>query len=151
MAQHGVNCAAAFSVIRLEGGEQTMQVDRIDHLVLTVKNISVSVDFYTKVMGMNKVTFGEGRVALTFGKQKINLHQQGSEFEPKAKNVKTGSADLCFIVKEPIESLIKDLTLMNVEVIEGPVNRTGATGKIISAYFRDPDGNLIEISNYVSM
>lgn len=128
-----------------------MQVDRIDHIVLTVKDISATVDFYTTIMSMKKVVFGQGRVALTFGNQKINLHQQGKEFEPKAENVETGSADLCFIVKEPIELVIKELIEKNITLIEGPVNRTGATGKIVSAYFRDPDGNLIEVSNYANM
>ncbi len=128
-----------------------MQVDRIDHIVLTVKDITATVDFYTTIMGMNKVVFGQDRIALTFGKQKINLHQQGKEFEPKAKNVKAGSADLCFIVKEPIEIVIKSLVENNIPLIEGPVTRTGAIGEIISAYFRDPDGNLIEVSNYANM
>ncbi len=128
-----------------------MQVDRIDHLVLTVKNIDTTVNFYVSVMGMKKLVFGEGRVALSFGNQKINLHQLGSEFEPKAKNVKSGSADLCFIINQSIEQAIKHLSACKVPVIAGPVNRTGAVGKIISAYFRDPDGNLIEVSNYASM
>ena len=127
-----------------------MHVDRLDHLVLTVKDINATVDFYTTVMGMEKVEFGEGRVALTFGNQKINLHQLGHEFEPKAANVKNGSADLCFIIATDIVEAIEQLQAQAVEVIEGPVYRTGATGKIISAYFRDPDGNLIEISNYLS-
>ena len=113
-----------------------MQVDRIDHIVLTVKDITATVDFYTTIMGMKKVVFGQDRIALTFGKQKINLHQQGKEFEPKAKNVKAGSADLCFIVKEPIEIVIKSLVENNIPLIEGPVTRTGAIGEIISAYFR---------------
>jgi len=125
-----------------------MQVDRIDHLVLTVKNIEETIQFYTSVMGMEKVLFGEGRVALSFGCQKINLHELGNEFEPKAQNVKNGSADLCFIIDTPIEDAIDELKNKGVQIIEGPVPRTGATGKINSAYFRDPDGNLIEVSNY---
>lgn len=128
-----------------------MQVDRIDHLVLTVKDIEVTTRFYESIMGMEKVTFGEDRVALSFGRQKINLHQQGNEFEPKASNIKSGSADLCFIINTPIEQAIAHLADCGIPLIEGPVNRTGATGKIISAYFRDPDGNLIEISNYVNI
>lgn len=128
-----------------------MQIERIDHLVLTVKNIDATVNFYTSVMGMEKVVFGEGRVALSFGNQKINLHQLGNEFEPKAANVKSGSADLCFIVKQPIEQVMTHLRACKVPVIEGPVNRTGAMGKIVSVYFRDPDGNLIEVSNYINM
>jgi len=128
-----------------------VQVDRVDHLVLTVKDIDKTVNFYESVMGMKKVVFGEGRIALSFGSQKINLHQLGEEFEPKAENVKSGSADLCFIINEPIEQAIKNLSECHIPIIEGPVSRTGAKGKIISAYFRDPDGNLIEVSNYSSM
>jgi len=122
-----------------------VQVERIDHLVLIVKSIDTTVDFYTSVMGMEKVVFGEGRVGLSFGKQKINLHQLG------ASNVEPGCADLCFIVGQPISQVIERLAKCNVPVIEGPVKRTGAIGKIVSAYFRDPDGNLIEVSNYESM
>ncbi|MCP4877595.1 MAG: VOC family protein [Gammaproteobacteria bacterium] len=127
-----------------------MQINRIDHLVLTVANIDHSVEFYTRVMGMEKVIFGDGRVALTFAGQKINLHQLGNEFAPHADNIRTGSADLCFIIDTPLSRAIEQLFQHNVEVIEGPVKRTGARGGIISAYLRDPDGNLIEISNYVT-
>ncbi|MDF2178615.1 VOC family protein [Aliiglaciecola sp. CAU 1673] len=125
-----------------------MQVARIDHLVLTVKDIAATVDFYTRVMGMQKVVFGEGRIALTFGQQKINLHQWGHEFEPKASKVMPGSADLCFIIKDDIHHVIAQLQQDKVALIEGPVSRTGAIGKILSVYFRDPDGNLIEVSNF---
>ncbi len=125
-----------------------MQVNRLDHLVLTVRDIETTVAFYTRVLGMQKVVFGEGRVALVFGQQKINLHPLGGEFEPKAANVAAGSADLCFIIEQPVASAIKHLESMHVPVLEGPVSRTGATGNILSVYFRDPDGNLIEVSNY---
>ena len=125
-----------------------MKIERIDHLVLTVKSIDATVDFYTSVMGMKKMVFGGGRVALSFGEQKINLHQLGSECEPKAGNVEAGSADLCFIISLPISQAIDHLAACNIPLVEGPVNRTGAIGKIVSAYFRDPDGNLIEVSNY---
>lgn len=128
-----------------------MQVDRIDHLVLTVRDIDASVSFYQSVMGMKKIVFGQGRVALSFGKQKINLHQLGSEFEPKASNVMSGSADLCFIISTSIDSAIEHLNNCGVTVIEGPVSRTGANGEIQSVYFRDLDGNLIEVSNYQNM
>jgi len=128
-----------------------MKVDRIDHLVLTVKDISETVQFYSSAMGMEKVVFGEGRIALSFGKQKINLHQLGKEFEPKAQNVKPGSADLCFVIETPVEQAIGHLESMGIKVIKGPVQRTGALGKIKSAYFRDPDGNLIEVSNYANV
>ena len=100
---------------------------------------------------MKKVSFGESRVALSFESQKINLHQLGNEFEPKASNVQAGSADLCFVIKQPIEHAIKHLLSCKVTVIEGPVIRTGAKGKITSVYFRDPDGNLIAVSNYATI
>ncbi len=125
-----------------------MKLDRIDHLVLTVKDIAITVDFYTTVLCMEKVSFGEGRVALVFGNQKINLHQLGNEFEPKAQNVMPGSVDLCLITLTPINDAIKHIKSCGVNIIEGPVNRTGAKGSIISVYFRDPDQNLIEVSNY---
>ncbi|WP_339727026.1 VOC family protein [uncultured Gimesia sp.] len=125
-----------------------MEVDHLDHLVLTVKDIPRSLAFYESVLGMQRVSFGAGRFALTFGNQKINLHEVGHEFEPKASHVQAGSADLCFIIKTPVEEAIEDLQSQGVEIIAGPVQRTGAMGKLISAYFRDPDGNLIEVSNY---
>lgn len=125
-----------------------MKTNRIDHLVLTVADIERTLEFYQRVLGMEKIVFGEGRVALCFGQQKINLHQRGSEFEPKAGKVQVGSADLCFIVDDPIEDAIESLLAQGVDIIDGPVKRSGATGAIVSAYFRDPDENLIEISNY---
>ena len=123
-------------------------ITHLDHLVLTVKDIPRSVDFYTKVLGMNEVVFGVGRVALSFGRQKINLHEEGQEFEPKAMRPTPGSADLCFISDPSIESLTSTLVSQGIEIVEGPVSKTGACGPIRSIYFRDPDGNLIEISNY---
>ncbi len=127
-----------------------LNINRIDHLVLTVKDIDETVRFYTSVMGMEKIEFGEGRIALAFGQQKINLHQLGNEFEPKAQHVGAGSADLCFIIDTPIQQAIDGLAAKGINILEGPVYRTGALGNIISAYFRDPDGNLIEVSNYVN-
>ena len=126
-----------------------MKISKLDHLVLTVKDIQNTCDFYEKVLGMKVVTFGEGRKALQFGNQKINLHQIGMEFEPKAKHPTPGSADLCFISESPIEDVAAHLTKNNISILEGPVYRTGALGKIHSIYFRDPDQNLIEVSNYV--
>ncbi|ELU06389.1 hypothetical protein CAPTEDRAFT_94698 [Capitella teleta] len=128
-----------------------MQVNRIDHLVLTVNDIEETVQFYTSVMGMEKIEFGAGRVALRFGQQKINLHELGNEFEPKAHTVASGSADLCFIIDTPLQEAMDHLAAKGVQVIEGPVQRTGALGKILSTYFRDPDGNLIEVSNYIDI
>jgi len=125
-----------------------MQTKRIDHLVLTVADIERTVAFYRRVMGMSRVDFGDNRVALGFGQQKINLHQSGNEFEPKAGRVQAGSADLCFIIEDPVDKAIEGLQARGIDIIDGPVIRTGACGEIVSAYFRDPDGNLIEVSNY---
>lgn len=123
----------------------------LDHLVLTVRDISRTCDFYRDVLGMEVVTFrpadGTERSALSFGRQKINLHQAGAEFEPKADAPQPGSADLCFLSGTPVEDWVVHLKGCGVEVIEGPVRRTGATGPILSVYIRDPDGNLIEVSN----
>ena len=124
-----------------------MQIDRLDHLVLTVRDIDASIDFYTRVLGMRAVTFGAGRKALAFGAQKINLHHAGGEFEPKAERPTPGSADLCFIVATPLEAVAEQLRQQAVEILEGPVQRTGAGGPILSLYLRDPDLNLIELSN----
>jgi len=124
-----------------------MQIDHIDHLVLTVADIEKTVDFYSRMLGMQAVAFGEGRKALAFGNQKINLHQAGREFEPKAERPTPGSADLCFIVATPLDRVIAHLETQGVSIVEGPVQRTGATGPIRSVYLRDPDQNLIELSN----
>jgi catechol 2,3-dioxygenase-like lactoylglutathione lyase family enzyme len=126
----------------------TIVIDRIDHLVLTVRSIESSCAFYSRVLGMEVVTFGAGRKALAFGAQKINLHQAGHEFEPKALNPVPGSADLCLIAATPLSDVIACLAGCEVPILEGPVRRTGATGPIRSVYFRDPDHNLIEVSNY---
>jgi catechol 2,3-dioxygenase-like lactoylglutathione lyase family enzyme len=127
-----------------------MKVNRFDHVVLTVASVDATVDFYTRVLGMSAVTFGGGRQALRFGTSKINLHQAGHEFEPKARRPTPGSADLCFIVDDPVEDVMAQLAAAGVAIEEGPAARTGATGELISCYFRDPDGNLIELSNYQS-
>ena len=127
-----------------------IDVERLDHLVLTVKDIDITVDFYQTVLGMEKIVFGEGRVALAFGQQKINLHQLGNEFEPKAGQVQAGSADLCFIIKQPLAEAVAHIEACGVSLLERPVARTGAQGKIMSIYLRDPDQNLIELSNYIS-
>jgi catechol 2,3-dioxygenase-like lactoylglutathione lyase family enzyme len=124
-----------------------MNIDRLDHLVLTVQNIEVTCEFYTKVLGMQVITFGQNRKALKFGQQKINLHQVGQEFEPKALHPTSGSADLCFITKIPMQQIIRHVRSCKVEILEDPIERTGATGKLLSIYLHDPDGNLIELSN----
>ncbi|XP_022319616.2 glyoxalase domain-containing protein 5 homolog [Crassostrea virginica] len=124
------------------------KIDNIDHFVITVKDINKTCDFYSKVLGMDVTTFKGNRKALSFGSQKINIHEHGKEFEPKADLPTPGSADVCFITSENLNSVIKHLQKCNVTITEGPVERTGATGPITSVYFRDPDNNLIEISNY---
>lgn len=125
-----------------------MRIDRFDHLVLTVRDVEATCSFYARVLGMEVVTFGEGRKALAFGRQKINLHQAGREFEPKAALPTPGSADLCLIAEVALDDVIAHLGACGVAIIDGPVMRTGATGPIRSVYFRDPDSNLIEVSNY---
>jgi catechol 2,3-dioxygenase-like lactoylglutathione lyase family enzyme len=126
-----------------------MQIDRLDHLVLTVRNIETTCEFYSRALGMEIITFDQGRKALGFGQQKINLHQAGKEFEPKAMHPTPGSADLCFITTTPLIKVIDHLAECKVNILEGPVPRTGAAGPMASIYLRDPDGNLIEISNYL--
>jgi catechol 2,3-dioxygenase-like lactoylglutathione lyase family enzyme len=124
-------------------------LDRLDHFVLTVADIDATCAFYTRVLGMEVQTFGPlRRKALHFGRQKINLHQRGKEFEPKAANPLPGSADLCFIANGPLDAVIAHLKASGVTIELGPVDRTGATGAIRSVYIRDPDQNLIEISTY---
>jgi catechol 2,3-dioxygenase-like lactoylglutathione lyase family enzyme len=125
-----------------------MRVVSLDHLVLTVRSVEATCAFYAGVLGMEVVTFGAARKALAFGSQKINLHEQGKEFEPKAAQPTPGSADLCFINDSPLSEVIERLNSLSVPILEGPVARTGAVGPIRSVYFRDPDANLIEVSVY---
>ena len=124
-----------------------MRIEVLDHLVLTVAEIDRTCDFYERVLGMEPVVFGEGRHALAFGTQKINLHEAGREFEPKASVPTPGSADLCFLTNSSVAEVVEHLEANSVEIIEGPVRRTGAIGPITSVYVRDPDGNLIEVSS----
>jgi catechol 2,3-dioxygenase-like lactoylglutathione lyase family enzyme len=125
-----------------------IRIDRLDHLVLTVRDIDATCDFYVRVLGMKAVTFAEGRRALEFGRQKINLHRAGREFSPRAEHPVPGSADLCFVSAAPLAGAIAHLEACGVQIIEGPVERTGALGAMLSVYFRDPDRNLIELSEY---
>ena len=127
-----------------------MLITALDHLVLTVADIPRSVDFYTRVLGMQEITFGEGRIALLFGQQKINLHQQGQEILSNAKNAACGTADLCLLTDTPLETVLQELQQQGIAPISGIVPRTGAVGKIESVYLRDPDGNLLEISRYIA-
>ena len=117
----------------------------LDHLVLTVRDIAATRRFY-EVLGMEYREFGEGRRALHFGRQKINLHQAGKEFEPKAAVALPGTADLCFLVDVPAAEVVERLRRQGIAVLQGPVERTGAQGRLRSVYCRDPDGNLIELS-----
>ena len=126
-----------------------MEIDHIDHVVLTVRSIDVTCEFYTRVLGMRVATFAGGRKALAFGRQKFNLHEAGREFEPKADRPTPGSIDLCLITSTPLADVIAHLRRCEVAILEGPVDKTVATGPIRSVYFRDPDANLIEVSNYV--
>lgn len=125
-------------------------IDAIDHLVLTVRDLEKTRIFYCDVLGMRFERFGEGRQALHFGAQKINLHIKGQELEPKAHTALPGTADLCFRISVPIEKMHTQLQNAGIDILEGPVKRTGATGSIISLYVRDPDLNLIELSVYDS-
>jgi catechol 2,3-dioxygenase-like lactoylglutathione lyase family enzyme len=127
-----------------------MDIDRIDHIVMTVKSIDATCAFYERVLGMQRVTFAGGRYALAFGRQKINLHESGREFEPKAHVAAPGTLDVCLITTTPLADVIEHLARCDVAIIEGPVSKTGAAGPIRSVYFRDPDDNLIEVSNYVT-
>jgi catechol 2,3-dioxygenase-like lactoylglutathione lyase family enzyme len=126
-----------------------MEIDRIDHIVLTVFDLERTCDFYSRVLGMKIVKFGEGRTALSFGRQKLNLHLFGREFEPKALKPTPGSIDLCFVTETPLDEVIAHVKSCDVKIAEGPVPKTGATGPMSSIYIRDPDGNLVEISNYL--
>ncbi|WJD60163.1 VOC family protein [Pseudomonas kurunegalensis] len=121
-------------------------IDHLDHLVLTTVDIDACRDFYTRVLGMQPETFGAGRLAFRFGNQKINVHVRGCEFEPKAHLPVPGALDLCFIASIPLEVVIAHLRKVHWPIVEGPVQRTGATGPIRSVYLRDPGLNLIEIA-----
>lgn len=125
-----------------------MHIDRIDHVVLTVRDIDITCAFYERALGMKAVTFSGGRRALEFGQQKFNLHQVGKEFEPKADRPTVGSADFCLITTVPIAEVVAHLRECGVRILQGPVERTGAIGTLVSVYFRDPDENLVEVSNY---
>jgi catechol 2,3-dioxygenase-like lactoylglutathione lyase family enzyme len=127
-----------------------MKIDSLDHVVLTVKDIDATCRFYAEVLGMEIVTFGENRKALSFGSQKINLQQLGRESTLRAEKPTPGSADVCFISSVPLADVTAHLNFCGVNLIGGPVERNGARGLMMSVYFRDPDMNLVEVSNYVS-
>lgn len=125
-----------------------IKIDRLDHLVLTVRDMNATIMFYELALGMEVITFGENRKALAFGQQKINLHPYSAAYNPRAAFPTPGSADLCFITRTPLSEVLAHLERMGVAIEEGPVPRTGAMGPITSLYFRDPDENLIEVSTY---
>jgi len=125
-----------------------VHIDRIDHLVLTVADLDRTVAFYTAVLGMTAETFGEGRTALRFGQQKINLHVAGAEFEPRAARPGPGTADFCLVTETPVEQVQAELAAHGVPVEVGPVTKQGALGAMHSVYLRDPDDNLVEVSVY---
>ena len=124
-----------------------MHIDHLDHLVLTVADIDRSCLFYSQILGMKVITFNGNRKALRFGQQKINLHPAGGEYPPTAAHPTPGSADLCLIATTPLDVVMTELRDRDIDIIDGPVQRTGATGPMLSVYIRDPDGNLIEIAN----
>ncbi len=124
-------------------------ISGIDHFVLTAGDVDATIDFYTRVLGMTAETFGAGRRALSFGNQKINLHQAGAEFEPRARLATPGSADFCLLSDLPVAEIALHLAAEGIEIIAGPVAKIGAAGALLSIYFRDPDGNLVEVSNQV--
>ena len=124
-----------------------MRVTAIDHVVLTVGDIDTTIAFYERALGMRAVTFGEGRRALSFGEQKLNLHQAGREFEPHARVATAGSVDVCFRTDLPLDEVVAHLRREGIAIELGPVAKTGARGPLRSVYFRDPDGNLVEVAN----
>lgn len=126
-----------------------MRVQRIDHVVLTVVDLDRTIQFFERVLGMTAVSFGEGRRALTFGDQKLNLHQAGREFEPKALRPTPGAIDLCLTTDVPLEEVAAHLRACSIAIELGPVDKIGARRALRSLYFRDPDGNLVEVSNEV--
>lgn len=126
-----------------------MNIHRLDHFVLTVRDIEATIQFYQSVMGMRKVVASDHRAVLAFGQQKINLLEGDSKQQPETDRSEAGNPDLCFMIQQPVIEAIKHLKGCNVNVIDGPVVRSEAMGKVVSAYFRDPDGNLIEVSNYI--
>lgn len=126
-----------------------MIIQSLDHLVITTTDIGHTVEFYTRVLGMEVLSFNDGRKALRFGKQKINLHKVNDEFTPHAMKPTSGSTDICFITETPIHEVVSHLTSCNVKIVKGPVKRTGATCPLLSIYIHDPDGNLIELANRV--
>jgi catechol 2,3-dioxygenase-like lactoylglutathione lyase family enzyme len=129
------------------GAHARVKVDRIDHVVLTVADVDRTIAFYERALGMRAVAFGEGRRALAFGDQKLNLHQAGREFAPHAATPAPGGVDICFTTTTPLDEVVAHLRAQGVAIESGPVAKTGARAALRSIYLRDPDGNLVEIAN----
>ena len=125
-----------------------MKIDRIDHFVLTVASIDATCDFYQRVLGFERHSPANKPTSLSFGRQKINVHQTGRTFDPRARQPTPGAADFCLVTHTPIEAVLAHLERHGVAIEKGPVDRMGATGAMVSIYFRDPDGNLVEVSRY---
>ena len=139
------NTSALISIVL--SADMAITMSSLDHLVLTVANIDATVDFYTETLGLELVT-ADGRKSLTFGEQMIKLQQRGHEVNPKAAHPTPGAGDICFISSTPLDEVIRHLNEQKVRIEEGPVERNGAMGRMRSIYLRDPDKNLVEISNY---
>lgn len=127
----------------------TIRIKSLDHLVITARDLQATIDFYTKVLGMEHVAFGNNLHAVHFGDQKFNIHDASTDVSPKAQNIVPGSEDFCLICETPVSQVIQHLGECGVVVEEGPVRRSGAAGVLESVYFRDPDGNLVEVSNVI--
>ena len=139
---------AAASGAPFSGEMMRMEFDRIDHVVFTVRDIAATCDFYARALGLRVLSFDDGRRALQVGQCKINLHQQGHEFEPKALRPGPGTQDICLVTTTPLHEVIGHLRNAGIAIIAGPVRRTGARGTMESVYVRDPDGNLVEVARY---
>lgn len=124
-------------------------IKSLDHFVLTVRDIERAVSFYCAALGMERVDFGTGRVALAFGDQKINLHPHPTDVDLVAENPQPGTGDFCLLADTPVLDVKAHLEALKIDIIEGPIERTGAQGPILSIYFHDPDGNLVEVANQV--
>lgn len=125
-----------------------LELDRIDHVIFTVRDVEATCTWYVRVLGTEVLTFGDGRKALQVGHCKLNLHPAGKEYEPKAAVPGPGTQDICLVTTSPLPAVLDHLKRMSVSIVEGPVPRTGATGPIESVYLRDPDGNLVELAWY---
>ena len=125
-----------------------VKIDRLDHLVLTVRDMEATIAFYSTILGMEPVTFGKGQRALAFGRQKFNLHPADAPYKPHADKPLPGTADICLITQNSVDEVVAALAAAGVPVEVGPVPRTGALGRMTSVYFRDPDNNLVEVSKY---